>query len=343
MKAGYFGGGQPLQVIEAFKKAENAGFEDAWVGDHFISWFPEKPFAETWSLLSAAAMVTRKIKLGSGVTDPFRRSSALLAQSASTLDWISNGRGILGLGAGEPMNLIPFGIEWRKPVSRMKETIHNILELWNSTIEKPFTHSSEFESFRDAFLQIRPFNTRMPIYVGGASSRVRRIAGEISDGWFAYVHSPQTYSEDVRDVLDAAKSVGRSPDDIDTVSFFHCSIHKDPDVARQSIALPAAIALILSGDKLRRMGYDGVLDRLSLQKAVINKRLIEELHDAASKISDRAINEVALFGTPDQILSRLEEYARAGSKHCIFSLLGKSLDESFELFNRKILPHLNKI
>ncbi len=344
MKAGYFGGGQPLQVIEAFKRAEEAGFEDAWLGDHFISWFPEKPFGETWSLLSAAAMVTRKIKLGSGVTDPFRRSSALLAQSASTLDQLSGGRGILGLGAGEPMNLIPFGIDWEKPVPRLKETIHNIIELWNSTVENPFTYSGEFENFRDAFLQIKPFNARMPIYVGGSSPRARRIAGEMSDGWFAYIHSPQTFREDVHEVFDAARKAGRSPDDIDTAVYFHCSIDKDPDVARQSVVLPAAFALILSRDKLSRIGYDeGIPDDFSLEKAVINKRLVQRLHDMASKISDKAINEVALFGTPDQILGRIEQYAKAGLKHCVLSLQGKNRDESFQLFSSQVLPHLQKM
>lgn len=344
MKAGYFGGGQPLQVVEAFKKAEQASFDDAWLGDHFISWFPEKPFGETWSLLCAAATVTKKIKLGSGVTDPFRRSSALLAQSASTLDQLSGGRGILGLGAGEPMNLVPFGIDWTKPVSRMKETIHNILELWNSTVEKPFTFSGEFENFRDAFLQIKPFNARMPIYVGGSSLRARKIAGEISDGWFAYIHSPQTFREDVHEVLDAAKKAGRSPDDIDTTVYFHCSVDKDEDEARKSIALPASFALILARDKLRRLGYDeGISEEFSLERAVINKKLVDELQEMASKISDKAINEVALFGTPDQILSRIEQYAKAGLKHCVFSLQGKNRDQAFQIFNKEIIPHLQKM
>lgn len=344
MKAGYFGGGEPLQVVEAFKRAEQAGFDDAWLGDHFISWLPEKPFGETWSLLSAAATVTKRIKLGSGVTDPFRRSSALLAQSASTLDQLSGGRGILGLGAGEPMNLIPFGIDWEKPVSRLKETIHNIVELWKSSVEKPYSYSGEFENFREAFLQIRPVNGKMPIYVGGSSLRARRIAGEMSDGWFAYIHSPQTFREDVREVMDAARKFGRSPEDIDTAVYFHCSIDKDPDVARQSVVLPASFALILARDKLHRIGYDeGIPDDFSLEKAVINKRIVEQLQEMASKISDKAINEVAVFGTPDQILGRIEQYAKAGLKHCVFSLQGKNRDEAFQLFGREIIPHLQKM
>jgi alkanesulfonate monooxygenase SsuD/methylene tetrahydromethanopterin reductase-like flavin-dependent oxidoreductase (luciferase family) len=344
LRAGYFGGGQPLEVVEAFKKAELAGFDDAWLGDHFISWLPEKPFGETWSLLCAAATVTKKIKLGSGVTDPFRRSSALLAQSAATLDQLSQGRAILGLGAGEPMNLVPFGINWERPVSRLKETIHNIIELWNATVDKPYTYSGEFENFREAFLQIKPLKGRLPIYVGGTSIRTRRIAGEMSDGWFAYIHSTQTFREDVQAVYEAALKSGRSKDAIDTAVYFHCSIDKDPDVARKAVVLPASFALILARDKLQRIGYDeGIPEDFSLEKAVINKRLVEELQEMATKISDKAISEVALFGTPDQILGRLEQYAKAGLKHCIISLQGKNRDESFQLFGKEIIPHLQNM
>jgi alkanesulfonate monooxygenase SsuD/methylene tetrahydromethanopterin reductase-like flavin-dependent oxidoreductase (luciferase family) len=341
MKAGYFAGGDPSRAIEAIKKAEITGFDDAWVGDHFSSWFPERPFAETWSILCAAAAVTKRISLGPGVTDPFRRSPALLAQLSSTLDQISGGRGILGIGAGEPMNLVPFGIEWKKPVSRMKETIHIIRELWKSSLNKPVSFEGEFNKLDGAFLQIRPVRKSVPVYVGGSGRKLREIAGAIADGWFAYVHSPETYFEDVRDVLESARKVGKSDDQVDTVCFFHCSINSDLDMARTAVTLPAALALVLSHDKLRRLGYDrGISEELSLSKVVLNRKSIEYLYGIAKTIPDKAIDEIAVFGRPDQIVSRLEKYGKAGVKHCVLSLLGTNLNESFELFGKHILPHV---
>jgi phthiodiolone/phenolphthiodiolone dimycocerosates ketoreductase len=342
MKAGYFAGGDPSKAIEAIKRAEIAGFDYAWVGDHFSSWFPERPCAETWSVLSAAAVITKKIKLGSGVTDPFRRSPSLLSQLSSTLDQISGGRGILGIGAGEPMNLIPFGIEWKKPVSRVKEAIEVIRELWQSSLKNPVSFEGNFDKLTGAFLQIKPVRTSMPIYVGGFGRRLREIAGTMADGWFAYVHSPETYSQDVGDVLESARKAGKSKEQIDTACYIHCSINRDPDAARDVVMLPAKLALALSQDELWRLGHAKEKhDELSLSKLVLNRKSLDDLYAVANKIPDKAVEQVALFGTPDQIISRLEKYGKSGVKQCVLSLSGPDLNDSFELLAKYVLPHLN--
>lgn len=344
MRVGYFAGGEPLSVIQAIKKAEDSGFDEAWMGDHFTSWFPEKPFGETWSVLSAAATSTSKIRLGTGVTDPFRRGPALLAQSAATLDRISSGRGILGIGCGEPMNLLPFGIQWKKPLSQLKEAVFLIRELWKSSFQKPLTYSGKFTHFEGAFLQIKPTRSSMPIYLGGSGPKFRALAGEVADGWFAYVHSPTTYAEDVMELFQAAKLYGRTADQIDTTAFFHCAVSKDADVAREVVALPAAIALILSHDRLGKLGQRvEVPEELSLSNVVMNKELLGSLMKFAKQIPTEAIEEVATFGTPDQIVARMEKYARAGARNLVFSILGNELDKSFEIFARDIIPRIRKI
>lgn len=344
IRVGYFAGGDPLAVIQAIKKAEDAGFDEAWMGDHFTSWFPEKPFGETWSVLCAAAVSTSKIKLGTGVTDPFRRGPALLAQSAATLDRISRGRGILGIGCGEPMNLLPFGIQWKKPLSQLKETVFLIRELWKSSFQNPLTYSGSFTQFDGAYLQIRPARSSMPIYLGGSGPRLRALAGEVADGWFAYVHSPETYAEDVRELFEAASLSGRTEDQVDTTAFFHCAIGKDSDAAREVVSLPAAIALILSNDKLVKLGqHIEVPKELSLSNVVMKKEQLESLVKFAKQIPNEAIEKVAAFGTPDQIVARMEKYARAGAKSLVFSILGNDLERSFEIFSRDIIPRLREI
>jgi phthiodiolone/phenolphthiodiolone dimycocerosates ketoreductase len=341
MKAGYFAGGDPSKVIEAIRRAETAGFDVAWIGDHFSSWFPEKTYAETWSVLCAAAAVTQRIKLGSGVTDPFRRSPALLAQLSSTLDQISGGRGILGIGAGEPMNLTPFGIGWEKPVSRMKEAIHVIRQLWQSSLDNPVSFEGNFDRLDRAFLQIKPVTGSIPIYVGGSGKKLREITGASADGWFAYVHSPETYSQDVREVLESARQAGKPNEQIDTACYLHCSISKDSDSAKGAVTLPAKLALTLSQDMLSRLGYAKEKhDELSLSKLVLSSKSLEDLYEVARKIPDKAVEQVAVFGTPDQIISRLEKYGKSGVKQCVLSLSGADLNESFELLGKCVLPHI---
>lgn len=181
--------GADLDVVSKIIKAEKAGFDSAWVGDHFTHWSHDRLFAEVWSTLCVAASHTSEILLGSGVTDPFRRSPALLAQSVATLDHFSNGRAVVGLGGGEKMNILPFGIKWAKPVARAREAVVLLRKLWKASANDPIDYEGEFNTFRRAFIQIAPFRNRtIPIYLAGDSLGMRKLAGEIGDGWYAYIH-----------------------------------------------------------------------------------------------------------------------------------------------------------
>jgi alkanesulfonate monooxygenase SsuD/methylene tetrahydromethanopterin reductase-like flavin-dependent oxidoreductase (luciferase family) len=343
MQVGYYHSGNPARMIERIARAEKAGFDSAWVGDHFAFWFPGETYLETWSALSAAATATRKIKLGSGVIDPFRRNPALIAQSAATLDILSGGRAILGIGGGEPMNISPYGIKWEKPISRLRETIEAVRMLWRSSMTAPVSYSGEFTKLDSAFLQARPIqNGTMPIYVAGSAKKALRLAGELGDGWYAYVHSARTFQEDLKEVIDGAKLAGKSAEDIDTVAWFMCAVDRDSEKARETVHLPAAMELILAYDKLERLGYSkDIPERLALKHIIMNKSEIDSLYEDAKKVPFDAIRETAIFGTPDECIATIEKFAKAEAKHVVVVLLGNDLDGSFDLFQKQIIPHLH--
>jgi len=309
MQVGYYHTGDPIQTVERIVRAERAGFDSAWVGDHFAIWFPDEVYPETWSALSAAAVLTKKIKLGSGVIDPFRRSAALIAQSAATLDILSKGRGILGIGGGEPMNITPYGLEWGHPISRLRECIDAVKLLWKSNVNNPVSYSGRFTKLDNAFLQASPVNNKsMPIYVAGSAKNTLRIVGEKGDGWYAHVHSPVTFAEDLRLVIEGAKLTGRSIDNIDTVAWFLCAVDRDSQKARDAVFSAAAMELILAYDKLERLGYsDGIPRKLALKTILMDKSEIERLYEDAKKIPLEAIEATAAFGTPDQCIATFEK------------------------------------
>ena len=123
-------------VLAAAQRREQQGFDAIWWADHLLHWFPlsiwtpdlvpqaaTQPSPHIWfdpvPVVAAAAAATRDIRLGIGVTDVIRRHPASLAQTALTLDHLTGGRFVLGVGSGEALNLEPFGVTNERPLSRL--------------------------------------------------------------------------------------------------------------------------------------------------------------------------------------------------------------------------------
>ncbi|MEM2970613.1 MAG: LLM class flavin-dependent oxidoreductase, partial [Candidatus Bathyarchaeia archaeon] len=132
IKFGIEGPNYPWEVIrDTALLAEKIGFDSYWMPDHLVATGVKRWEAlEAWSTLCALAVQTKRIKLASGVSDTYRHHPAVLAQMAATCDVLSNGRAILGIGIGEAMNLVPFGILHDKPVERTVEAIQIIRRLF---------------------------------------------------------------------------------------------------------------------------------------------------------------------------------------------------------------------
>ncbi|MFH1180278.1 MAG: LLM class flavin-dependent oxidoreductase [Candidatus Bathyarchaeota archaeon] len=111
---------KPEDVTRIAKLGEKSGWDSLWCGEHLLH-LAVTEVPEAWTLLTASAMVTNTARLGTCVTDPHRHHPAVLAQRLATIDHFSNGRVILGLGAGNAVNLDTFNIDWERPVSKLEE------------------------------------------------------------------------------------------------------------------------------------------------------------------------------------------------------------------------------
>jgi alkanesulfonate monooxygenase SsuD/methylene tetrahydromethanopterin reductase-like flavin-dependent oxidoreductase (luciferase family) len=132
-------------------------------------YFPPTTISEAWTILTAAAVSTKKVLLGTCVTDPHRYHPAVLAQRLATIDQLSDRRVMLGLGAGMAMNLERFGIRWNKSVSRLAEAVKIMRRLWAG---EKFSYDGEFWKFKNVFLQIKPIQSKVPIYFAANSPRM---------------------------------------------------------------------------------------------------------------------------------------------------------------------------
>jgi alkanesulfonate monooxygenase SsuD/methylene tetrahydromethanopterin reductase-like flavin-dependent oxidoreductase (luciferase family) len=316
---------------------EEAGFDSIWTPDHLL-FMPPGIVPEAWSLLAATAAVTEKAVLGTCVSDPHRYHPAVLAQKVATVDRISGGRAILGLGAGEAMNLEPFGINWKNPVSKLIEAVTIMRKLWAGDV---LNYEGKFWKLGDAFLQINPVKGTVPIYFGANSPRTLRLTGEIADGWLSIPLSPRLYKERLKLVEEGAEKAGKSLDDIDTGVYLYTSItEKTEDAHKQLETIKSQV--IPSPELLREGGYHielpEELQSLSYFKAFPDTEWIEKFLRFGELIPMEAVIEFSVAGTMEDCITKIDEYIKAGAKHFLLINIGPDPRQVVELYSREIIP-----
>lgn len=157
-------------MAERAKLAERNGFDTVWLAD-------ERFYREVYTSLAVVAEHTTRVQLGPCVTDPFARHPALTAVAIATLDEVSNGRAILGLGGGIS-GFAELGIEPRKPPRAIRETIELVRALMTG---EQVDYQGEIIQFRDGHLGFKPERARIPIAIASNGPLGQRAAGALAD------------------------------------------------------------------------------------------------------------------------------------------------------------------
>jgi F420-dependent oxidoreductase-like protein len=214
------------QVLDEFQVAEDLGFDHAWIVDHLVDTDgpPSHPIHEAWTLLAAIAARTSRIRLGVLVTSNTFRHPAVLLKSAVTVDHISGGRLILGLGTGwHADEHRRYGIALPEPaerVDRFEEAVELISLLMS---QERTTFTGRHYQLDDAPLEPRPLQTpRIPILIAAHRPRMLRLAARYADQWDTFAAMPDTATDGVETELaeriryldDACRAIGRDPAEI---------------------------------------------------------------------------------------------------------------------------------
>ncbi|MGW0160251.1 LLM class flavin-dependent oxidoreductase [Mycobacterium sp. NPDC003323] len=319
-----------LSVLGAL---DSGRYHSVWLPDHMVSFWPDSIWTPEFTDLAttspsphrhldglavaaAAAVLTAEVPLATAVVDTVRRHPASLAQTALTLDHLSRGRFILGLGSGESENILPYGFDFTRPVGRFEEALRVIRLLWESS--GPVDFRGEFFTLHDARLDTEPYGGRYPpIWIGASGPRMLEITGRYADGWWpAGAWTPEHYAEMLAAVRTSAERAGRDPMAITPCYIQVCLIaHDDAELADiVSAPLVKAFLLQVSAETLRRFGFEHPMGPSwrgfqDIDPAVLTReRITEFLRDTPPE----AVLAVVPHGTPAEVARVVNDYVDAG-------------------------------
>jgi len=333
--------------INTVKRIEEFGYDSVWWADHLMAWIPESiwtpdiaevaayrdtphVFFDALCTIAVAAWSTKRILLGPAVTETFRRHPAVLAQAFLTLDHLSKGRVILGIGAGEGENITPYGIKWEKPVERLEEAIKIIRLLWEN--DKKVDFDGKFWKLKDAILALGPYEKGKypPIWIGAHRPKMLEMTGRLGDGWLPSSLDLDLYREGLGIIQDSAKRAGRDPDAITPAFYTYAILDEDHEECHRMLGTPMAknFTLIQPPEMFKRYGVQHPFGEnyYGLLEFIPTRYDRKTILDALEKVPTKLCEDYFLHGTPDEVIGQIEKYAKVGLKHFVINNMTFFLD-----------------
>jgi 5,10-methylenetetrahydromethanopterin reductase len=281
--------------------AEDNGFDSLWVTERYFH-------EETFSLLGFLAAATQQIKLGVGVVNPYTRNPALLAMASATLDRISGGRFLLGLGRSEkPVIEDKMGIPYGNSRARLVETVQHLRHLLAG---ERVTTAGRYK-LSGVRLATTPIQQRLPIYLAGIGTKGLRLVGEIADGVLLNAYVPPAYVRyAVDEIRSAAIDAGRDPQTIDIACMLVVRLTDDPESIRPTLK-----------QRIVRLLDEAHVGEILLEKGGFDRGILPSLRKtmkendektAVPLISDAMVDAFYVVGPADYCKARIEEYRKAG-------------------------------
>ena len=288
-------------LVERAKIADAAGIHSIWV-------------AETWghdalTMLTTFAEHTDRIQLATAIVNIYSRTPAALAQHFGTLDKISNGRMIMGLGTSSPQVIEQFhGVKFNPPLTRLKETVEIINMLLAGT---PLNyHGQLFKLSRGFKLRFEPARKHIPIWIASLNAKSVEFTARHTDGWLPSMIPLSGLARPIGELRALAKEAGRRPSDVEVKSPGQVTVTNNPERSRAShagtVAFYAARMGSFYSEQLARFGFgDDVAKIKDAWTAGGSKAGI-------AAASEALLNELGYIGGVEGAIERLKAQNEAG-------------------------------
>jgi 5,10-methylenetetrahydromethanopterin reductase len=313
------------EMVKYSQIAEAHGFESVWIAESRLARDAIVP-------VTAIATDTSRIKIGAGVINTWTRNAALIAQTFATLDELSTGRVILGLGAWWDPLAKKVGIERTKPLQCMREYVQVIRSLLKA---EEVTFRGEFVKMDgvklDTLHGTGARQRNVPIYIGGTGFQMLELAGEMADGVLLnYLVSPKYNEKAWESIRRGAEKAHRNPKEIDSPQLIACSMDED---AQKAVELAKSHVTMTIGQQPHIAKASGV-----------SEDLIREVHErmggwpakpggiekAAEIVPDEVVQLITASGSPADCERKIKEYMAAGCSSPLLLLLSHNIEYAVE-------------
>ncbi|HHH83237.1 MAG TPA: LLM class flavin-dependent oxidoreductase [Chloroflexi bacterium] len=306
--------------------AEEKGFEAVWQAESRLVRDAIVPMA-------AYAAVTERIKVGSGVINNWTRNIGLLAATFLTLDDLAPNRIICGIGAWWDPLARNVGIERRKPLKAMRETVEvlrRLLAMERVTFHGEFHHVDGIEL---DVVHGRREPRNVPIYIGATGPKMMELTGEIADGAVLNYCVPPSYNDQALERLEAgARRAGRSLDDLDRPQLVVCSVGRDEQAALETSRELLTQYLAQQPHIAKASEVDPAIVE-EIQSILGWPATHEQIQQAKHLVPDEMVTRITASGTPEQARAKVQEYIDHGATCPILYPVGGDVELLIDTFS----------
>ena len=289
------------ETLDAVELLDRSGIHSILVED-------EANYYDVYSLLALIARRTKNILIGTGVTNPLTRHPVITAAAISTIDQISSGRAILGLGAGMTSTMTALGVDVRRPVGTLKATVPILQKLLNG---EAVTTSEGLYPIKNVSLGISP-NGRIPLYIGGRGPRILETGGYFADAVIpgAGLFTPRAIEYARENIRRGAEMAGRDYKKIDIVAWSYTSISNDIGKAVSAISW---FSYLTARSAPLEVWRPTGMDIPFVEK--VKREPIPPAEQMPGLIPGNVLDQFGIAGNPATFRKRILEMKEAGIDH----------------------------
>lgn len=321
---GYLGDARELVRLAVL--GEQAGFDYVW--------FPHDPFmGNSWVISAAVATRTSRVRIGSVGTNPYTTNPAEIATYVASLDELSGGRAVLGLGLHTEKMVGWLGIDARDHIQRTREAADIIRALLRGEVVN--YPGEAFRWSEQCYLRFKPYRDEVPIYICPFGPEYLAMSGAVGDGSLPMITPPESAQYMTSQILAGARAAGRDPAEVDIAGCAWLSLASDrgaaTDILRRMVSY---FGPYLEAPALAAIG----LTREDFQPLA---RLVEagRYEEAGSLVTDQ-MTDLAIRGTPQDVVRRIESVAASGiTQISLGGPLGPDPAEAIRLMGERVIPH----
>ena len=295
----FAGGMSPKEIVECVQLADELGYDSAWMA--------EGHGGDQFSILTACALATKKILLGTSISSVFVRSAPTIAMASACVDEFSGGRFLLGLGSSHKVQVEPeHSIVYSQPIQRIRETTDIVRALLR---DGEVSYEGKIFNINHFDMGIEPVRKEIPIYLAAVFPKMLEVCGEIADGALCVWSTLDQTKTTVDHVAVGAKRAGRDPKDVDVATMIPCAVSDDKDKARDAMRFAVAMYAGFFPRYRRLMAQSGFTEELEAIRVAWGSGDIET---AMQLVPAGLIDILSLAGSGEECRQGLDKYRKAG-------------------------------